>query len=296
MEKILAVYNKLRELRNNGVKMKDISALNGVTPSVLSSLYRTILPVYIASVEGGTDKDQALDESLGQVNNISRRKFFELIDNLDRSLDSLDFTNRSISMDRELFFEDLRQESAKYAGNSFDYSGFYLGYSISSYKHALKVEPMLVLPPEKGGSMYRVACMNALNKIYWGNGLFTDHQISYLFFNEQIKSQLGLKIVYMQLPMFDSPKMMKGIYMTHDYTRNPIARRVVYVKQDRISLEEFEKLSVVVKDQDELTELEKAYYNYTCEKGDYIYSLMSISSPEADVSELEHEKRILEIK
>lgn len=295
MEKILTAYKKLRELRNSGVKMKDISALNGVTPSILSSLYRTIIPAYISYIEEGIDREQALDKSLSQVNNISRRKFFELIHSLESTLDGFESPQRSAVIEREQFFEDLRKEAIRHIGNTFNYSGFYLGYSRSSYKEGLKIEPMLVLPPDKGAAMYRVACMNALNKIYWGNGLFTDHQISYLFFNEHIKSQIGLKIVYMQLPMFDQPKMLKGIYIAHDYSRNPIARRVVYIKQEDISLEEFKKLSTLVKGKKDLTEQEQAYFKYTSEPGDYIHSLMSIVSPEANVSELEYEKRILNI-
>lgn len=296
MDKILTVYNKLRELREQGVKMKDISTSNGITPSVLSSLYRTILPSYLEAINQGLPTDRALDDSLAQVNNLSRRKFFELIDSLAQSLEHSGVSLLSSSAEGDLIFDDLKKEALRHRGKTFNYCGFYLGYSRSSYKNALKIEPMLILPPDRGATMYRVACMNAQNQIYWGSGLFTDHQISYLFFNEQLNLQLGLKVVYMQLPMFDRPRMVKGIYLAHDYSRNPIARRVVYIKQDDISLEEFERLSVEVRESSELTAEELSYFRYTSQKGDYIHSLMSLSSPEADAQELEYEKRVLNLE
>ena len=60
---------------------------------------------------------------------------------------------------------------------------------------------------------------------YWQ--LFSPFQIGYLMFNEQKRLQLALKVVYLQLPIIEYPNYLKGIYLTHDYNRNPIARRVL---------------------------------------------------------------------
>ncbi|MFI3314933.1 MAG: hypothetical protein R3Y04_04660 [Rikenellaceae bacterium] len=296
MEKIIIIYEKLKELRNKGVKMKDISLTCKVTPSALSSLYKTILPAYIENIANGYEQNDALEESLSHVNNVSKRRFFDLITDLERLLDGVSVVRSGNTLvEGGLFYDDLKREALKHASNSFDYSGFYLGYSRCAYKDALQIEPMMIISPQHGEAMYKIACMNAQNQIYWGNGMFTNHQISYIFLNEQINSQMGLKVAYIQLPMFDSPKMIRGVYLSHDYSRNPLSRRVVYVKQEDISLDEFEKLSLQVKGVAELNTKEQSYYTYSCEIGDYILSSLSMASPDADIEELEHEKKVINI-
>ena len=43
------LYKRIEYLRNNGTKMKEIADWVGMAPSVLSSLYTTVLPAYFES-------------------------------------------------------------------------------------------------------------------------------------------------------------------------------------------------------------------------------------------------------
>ena len=145
-----------------------------------------------------------------------------------------------------------------------------------------------------GNTMPKVYSQNMSGDYYVGIGLFSPFQIGYLMFNEQKRLQLALKVIYLQLPILEYPDLIKGIYLTHDYNRNPIARRILFVCQgDEIPLNEFAELCtrVISKDQIE-TEEERAYYDYTCHTEDIIKSMMLVS-PDKNIDDLRREKRIL---
>lgn len=102
-------------------------------------------------------------------------------------------------------------------------------------------------------------------------------------------------MVYLQLPIIEYPNYLKGIYLTHDYNRNPIARRVLFVRQgDEIPLEEFGEMRTEVIPKEQLTEEQRAYYDYTCEPGDVIKSLMLVS-PDRNIKDLQLEKNMLNL-
>lgn len=114
-------------------------------------------------------------------------------------------------------------------------------------------------------------------------------------FNEQKRLQLALKVVYLQLPIIEYPSFLKGIYLTHDYNRNPIARRVIFIRQgDEIPLDEFAKLRTEVIPKEILTEEQQMYYDYTCEPGDTIKSMMLVS-PQKSMEDLKREKQLLKL-
>ena len=73
--------------------------------------------------------------------------------------------------------------------------------------------------------------MSAYNTTHRGVGLFNNHQNGYIFFNERESPQMALFSIYLQLPMYDFPPFLKGLYLSLDYNRNPIARRILFVKQ-----------------------------------------------------------------
>ena len=50
-------------------------------------------------------------------------------------------------------------------------------------------------------------------------------------FNERDLPQFALVTIYLQLPHYEFPTMLKGLYLCLDYNHNPIARRIVLVKQ-----------------------------------------------------------------
>lgn len=295
MDKLVSLYNLMKKLRDAGVKMKTISEETDIASSVLSSLYSSVLPMYITLVSDGEESDAALDRALQQVNNVSKRKLLGCLDELYDKVSHMSPQVITGKVVNRPFLEDIEKESAKYLSNAEVYTGLYLGYSASSFSSGLKIEPYLISSVTGGESMATVYSQSMTGEFYAGIGFFSPSQIGYLMFNEQKHLQLALKMVYLQLPIISHPGLLKGIYLTHDYNRNPIARRIVLVRQgEEISLEEFGRMRTVVVPTDALTEEQIGYYNYTCMAGDVIKSIMQVA-PTDTIEELKREKRLLEL-
>ena len=138
--------------------------------------------------------------------------------------------------------------------------------------------------------------INAYKSVHWGSGIISNHQNSYLMFNERELPQFALVTIYLQLPHYEFPHMLKGLYLCLDYNHNPIARRIVLVKQsDSTDIDEFLKMEGKLISRSELTPEEEIYYNYTCQEGDYIKTC-TVPSPKLDESDLEREKKMLCMK
>ena len=89
--------------------------------------------------------------------------------------------------------------------------------------------------------------------------------------------------------------MLKGLYLCLDYNRNPIARRIIFIKySDSTNMDDFLELKGAIIPKEELTEEQIPYYNYTCQPGDYIKTC-SVPSPLLNEKDLEREKKMLEI-
>ena len=82
MDRLLSLYERMKKLRESGVRMKDISEETDIASSVLSSLYSSVLPMYVNLVSGGEEQEAALDKALQQVNNVSKRKLLGCLDTL----------------------------------------------------------------------------------------------------------------------------------------------------------------------------------------------------------------------
>ena len=161
----------------------------------------------------------------------------------------------------------------------YNYSGIYISYSLSSSSNALKVEPYLITPADSNDHVKVVH----------------NHQNAYIFFNEREAPQLALFTIYLQLPMYDFPHLLKGLYLCLDYNRNPIARRILFIKHsDSTSMDDFLELKGQLIPQDQLTDEQRPYYNYTCQPGDFIKTC-SVPSPLLNEKDLERETRMLEI-
>ncbi len=118
---------------------------------------------------------------------------------------------------------------------------------------------------------------------------------SYLMFNERDLPQFALVTIYLQLPHYEFPTMLKGLYLCLDYNHNPIARRIVLVKQsDSTDIRTFLEMESKLVPKAELTPELEAYYNYTCREGDYIKTC-TVPSPKLDETDLEREKKMLTI-
>ena len=156
----------------------------------------------------------------------------------------------------------------------YNYSGIYISYSLSSSSNALKVEPYLITPADSNDHV-KVVHMSAYNTTHFGTAVFNNHQNAYIFFNE--------------------PHLLKGLYLCLDYNRNPIARRILFIKHsDSTSMDDFLELKGQLIPQDQLTDEQRPYYNYTCQPGDFIKTC-SVPSPLLNEKDLEREKRMLEI-
>ena len=294
MYKLVSLYEQMKKLRESGVRMKDISEKTGIASSVLSSLYSSVLPTYINLISSGQETDEVLNQGLQQVNNVSKRKLLGCLDELYDSVCHIEPRFMSNNSGRP-FLDDIEKEAIKYLPNAGIYTGLYQSYSASSYTEGLKVEPYMISSITDGDTMPKVYCQNMAGDYYTGVGLFSPFQIGYLMFNEQKRLQLALKVVYLQLPIIEYPEIIKGIYLTHDYNRNPIARRILFVRQgDEIPLDEFAELKTQVIPKEELTGELLDYYDYTCRQEDIIRSIMLIS-PDTGVKELKHEKQLLRV-
>ena len=274
--------------------MKDIAEETDIASSVLSSLYSSVLPMYINLVSNGEDEEKALEKSLLQVNNVSKRKLLGCIDKLHEKVHAIEPRLLNKTSARP-FIDDLEKEAANYLSNAGVYAGLYLAYSSSSFSDGLKVEPYMITSINDGDTFPKVYSQNMSGDYYVGIGVFSPFQIGYLMFNEQKRLQLALKVVYLQLPIIEYPSFLKDIYLTHDYNRNPIARRVIFIRQgDEIPLDEFAKLRTEVIPKEILTEEQQMYYDYTCEPGDTIKSMMLVS-PQKSMEDLKREKQLLKL-
>ena len=287
MDRLILLYEQMKKLREIGVRMKDISEETNIASSVLSSLYSSVLPVYVNLRSNGEDPEKSLDQALQQVNNVSKRKLLGCLDALYEKVCHID--------NGRPFLDDIEKEAVKYLPNAGVYTGLYLAYSSSSFSDGLKVEPYMIASITDGDTMPKVYSQSMSGEYYTGVGLFSPFQIGYLMFNEQKRLQLALKVVYLQLPIIEYPNILKGIYLTHDYNRNPIARRILFIRQgDEIPLEEFANMRTEVIPKALLNNELIDYYNYTCEEGDVIKSMMLVS-PEKDLNDLKREKELLKL-
>lgn len=293
MNELIEIYKRIEYLRNNGVKMKEIADHTQMAASVISSLYSSVLPTYIGEVKKGIAEEEALDYALSQVNNVSKKRLLGSLESIKARLLELEPPQEGEKR-KSPFWEMMAKESRASAQKANNYSGIYMSYSLSSAADALKVEPYLIAASENN-EYVRVVHMSAYNTTHAGVGLFNNHTTSYILFNERECPELALFTIYLQLPMYDFPQMLKGLYLCLDYNRNPIARRIHFVKQsDSTDMDEFLTLKGEIIPKDKITEDLMPYYDYTCRPGDYIKTC-TVPSPSLNTQDLEREKKMLEL-
>lgn len=290
MNDLIEIYRRIEYLRNNGLKMKEIADYVNLAPSVLSALYSSVLPTYVTSLKQGNSEEDSLNFALSQVNNVSKKRLLGNLAGMKELLFSLEPAGEENRQNP--FVEMMDAEMRHSVQEVYNYSGSYLSYSLSSSNGDLKVEPYLIEASEDG-TYVKVTHMSAYNTTHRGVALFNNHQNGYILFNERESPQMALFSIYLQLPMYDFPPFLKGLYLSLDYNRNPIARRILFVKQsDSTDMEEFLELKGELVPQDKLSPLQKKYYDYTCREGDCIRTCM-VPSPQLNENDLEREKKIL---
>ena len=289
-EDLQTIYDTITRLRLQGTKMKDIATRLSMSPSVLSAIYTTVLPAFLAR-PADADTNNALDEALALVNNVSRKRLLAAIPNMLLRLQTFSSPTPAASIPIEQALAKAWHASANEAA---PYAGVYQSYSLSSSTDALKVEPYLIVPAPDASSL-RVARLSAYRTIQWGTGIINNHQNLYLTFSETVPPQLNLVTLYLQLPFREQPGMLRGLYLALDYNRNPIARRIVLVRQsDPVPAEEFATLPSGIIAREQLTPEQETYYQYTCLPGDYI-KMCTVPTPRLDATDLAREKKMLEL-
>lgn len=293
MDDLREIYERIKFLRQKGVKMKNIAERLDMTPSVLSALFTTVMPEYIKRRDKGVEGDKALDEALVWVNNVSKKKLLATMGKMKTALFKMEAAPQAAPASTEnIHLGNMAETMANAVNLVTAFSGVYMSYSASSSSDAMKIEPYLIAPSAKGDYV-EVIHNNAYGSTHHGFVLMNGLSHMHLFFNENRLPQLALFNICLKLPLYDRPPYLRGIYTCFDYNYNPIARRILFVKSsDDVSREEFLKLKGCLKLPEELDEQEKAYHDYTCCREDVV-RMRDVAAPKMTLEDLAAEKQLL---
>lgn len=241
--------------------------------------------------------DEALQEALMWVNNVSKKKLLGSIADLKSSLFAMEAappaqTERTTNP----FLDSLAENMGNAVSHIAAYAGIYISYSVSSGNpNVMKIEPYFIAP-SANGAYVEVGHNNAYGATHWGAAMMNGLNHLYLTFNEFSGAQLTLFHICLKLPLYDKPPFLKGVYTCLDYNYNPVARRILFVKHsDCADREAFMALKGELKIFDNLSDEEKRYYEYTCGAGD-IVRMCNIPSPQMTEADLALEKRFCPCK
>lgn len=284
------VYEQINILRQKGVKMKDIARHIDLPPSVLSALYSTVLPTFVNKKKELGD-EEALDYALSQVNNISKKRILKSIPQVYRSLQLFNPDQRIFSTDNT-FLQSLENFTQKTDETASSYLGLYDSYSFSSSRDALKIEPFILVNGENNS--ITVKRKSAYNSVNTGISIVAHGgQSLYIMLNESDESQLSLVTIYLQIPFYENAQLLRGLYIALDYNRNPIARRILFLKKsDLCSEEDFYSEEGKMVEKSDLEPQQRLYYEYVSGISDSI-KMYSIPFPKFNQEDLITEKNIL---
>ena len=106
-------------------------------------------------------------------------------------------------------------------------------------------------------------------------------------------AQFTMVTIYLQIPFFKNPRQLRGLYIGQDYNRNPIARRILLIKEsESTEIDEFMSRKSGLIDKEDFTPEQQVYYDYTCQTGDFI-KMCTVPSLRMDESDLVKEKKML---
>ena len=293
MDDLKEIYERIKYLRRKGVKMKEMAANTGFTPSVLSALFTTVLPEYSKNLGNGLPEDEALDNALTWVNNVSKKKLLSSLGKVKAALFGMEAAPVQVEACRgNDFLDAIGREMQAAVPSAAGLSGVYMSYSVSSSSSAMKAEPYLIVPSD-GGGYVEVVHNNAYGSTHHGFALMNGLTHVYIIFNENRPPQMALFNICLKIPMFDRPPFLRGLYTCFDYNHNPIARRILFVKaSDSLSRDEFMKMRGCLKQYDELDDEERIYYDYTCGKEDTV-RMRDVPAPRMTAEDLAAEKELL---
>lgn len=291
-EKLMAIHERLDQLKHQGVKMKDVAASMDLSPSVLSALYATVLPAFRKAVRV-KDFEEALTEALSNVNNLSRKRLMVMLDDLYRNVMEFPGPMAGEGVREADFLRSLERFAADSGSKLGQLEGIYMSYSCSSSVRTLKAEPFY-FTRSGDNRTFVVGRKSVHGVVREGIGIVQERQILYLLLNAFQEPDLSLVTVYLQLPFLERIHYLRGLYLVPDYNQNPIARRIVLVKlADHYTPEEFERVEARLIPPEEFSDEERLVYDYTCGRGDSI-KMCTLPSPKLDLRDLSGEKNLLE--
>lgn len=294
MDKLSAIYEYLDRLRGAGMKMKRIAQAAGLTPAMLSSLYSSVLPRYTEALTAGVGQAEALEKALKSVNNISRRKLDECAESLYACVKSL--AESMGSMGGGDVMAAIAQAARRDVTWGNAYAGLYTAYSADADADALRAEPCLISPAEGDATEQKAYRVTKEGDVVAGVCLFSPYQTGFILFSGQRGGQTALSSLCLRLPVMVFPHFIKGIHVSHDYNRNPTARRMLLVRDgDAIPLSELARLQAQTIGKQQLKGELQTFYDYTCGECDMIKSAI-FSSPERNPADLLREKEMLDKK
>lgn len=179
MNNLQEFYRKIEYLRSNGVKMKEIADWIDMAPSILSSLYTTVLPNYFEGIKS-YPPEEALDSALALVNNVSKKRLLSHIEEMILRLDQMELAEPDSLKDNP-FAKQLMEETRLSASKIEAFKGIYTSYSLSSSSDCLKMEPFLLSPSD---NQVRVGRISAYGEAQWGFGIMPDPQNFHCMLNE----------------------------------------------------------------------------------------------------------------
>lgn len=292
MDDLQELYQRIEYLRANGIKMKEIADCTGMAPSILSSLYTTVLPSYFDQIKT-CPPDEALDHALALVNNLSKRRLLSSLPELLAKLDQLEPTGHDPLIGNP-FAAQLNEEMLLSTRKATHICGLYTSYSLSSSSDCLKMEPFIISLSENKDHI-RIGRLNAYGEAQWGVAVIGDPQNCYCMFSENPSPQFTLVTVYLQIPFFRNPRQLRGLYIGLDYNRNPVARRILLVKtSESTCIDDFLALPGGLVRKEDFTPEQQAYYDYTCQSGDCI-KMCTVPSLQMDETDLVKEKKMLSL-
>ena len=152
------------------------------------------------------------------------------------------------------------------------------------------MEPFLLSPSD---NQVRVGRISAYGEAQWGFGIMPDPQNFHCMLNENQAPQFTMVTIYLQIPFFKNPRQLRGLYIGQDYNCNPIARRILLIKEsESTEIDEFMSRKSGLIDKEDFTPEQQAYYDYTCQTGDFI-KMCTVPSLRMDESDLVKEKKML---
>lgn len=290
MDPLQLLYERLAALRAGGVKMKDIAAWVGLDPSILSSLYTTVLPAYLDR-RRGNDDEEALRIALARINNISLRRLQALLPGMNAALETFEMPGEREAPENP-FLVRMRRATIDSATRAKDILGTYISYSLSSEEALLKQEPFRLAAAREGFTAERLSVHGDLQP---GFAMIGDPQNLYVFIDEKSDGEVMPVTLYIQIPLFHRPRQLRGLYIGMDYNRNPIARRVVLCRQE--DCDDTCPLAALphgLLKPEELDDALRPYYEYAAGRENML-RMCTVPSLRMDASDLQREKQMLDL-